>query len=154
MKREGVVQLNTSMHLSQKVQGSGSSQACEFHRPHLLLLPKHEGLRIMRIQVKYDRCKPRTQADQGREGIPAIPQNSLWGTLLYHISAVCLFYFVCIFYYCSEFLSLSPICWKGLMQFHFLPASYILKSLLWMKLCPWGGTGFLDEKKHLFFQFY
>lgn len=77
MKREGVVQLNKSMYLSQKVQGSDSSQACELHRPHSLLLSKHEGLRIMRIQVEYDRCKLGTQADKGREGIPAVPQNGL-----------------------------------------------------------------------------
>ena len=84
MKREGVVQLNTSMHLSQKVQGSGSSQACEFHRPHLLLLPKHEGLRIMRIQVKYDRCKPRTQADQGREGNKKVSKRKVVYQFLIH----------------------------------------------------------------------
>lgn len=152
MKREGVVQLNKSMHLSQKVQGSDSSQACELHRPHSLLLSKHEGLRIMRIQVEYDGCKPGTQADKGREGIPAVPQNGLWGTLLNPLSAVCvsfiLFVFLLLFWISFP---LSPICWKGLIQFHFSPASYILKSLLWMKLCPWGGTGFLDEKKKSFF---
>lgn len=98
-KREGVVQLNKSVYLSQKVQGSDSSQPpCELHRPHSLLLPKREGLRIMRIQVKYDPCKPQTQADKEREGIPAIHRRVCEGpSCITSMLCVCLFYFACIF---------------------------------------------------------
>ena len=135
--REGVVQLNKSTYLSQKVQGSDSSQPRELHRSHSLLLPKREGLRIMRIQVKCDlwhkqikKKKPRTQADKEREGIPAIHRRVCEGPSSI-TSLLCASLLFCLYFcYCPEFLSLSPICWKGLIQFHFPPASYILKSLL------------------------
>ena len=76
------------------------------------------------------------------------------GSLLYHLSAVCacfiLFVFLLLFW-----ISLSLLFARGAntVSSPHPPTSYIFKYLLGIRIPPWGGTGFLGERKG-FFQFY